>query len=487
MENNLYINEEYEIRKNKLKELRGKFVPYADNFKRTVTLSDAYKLVEGDEASICGRILVKRTFGKFMFMKLADLTGSFQVSFSLNDIGEEDYKLLKSHIEIGDFIGVHGSIYRTKTGELTLKVFKYKFLSKALRSLPEKFHGLSNIETRYRQRYLDLISNENVRDVFIKRSKTIQYIRNFLNENDFFEIETPVLQTVASGAAARPFITKHNALDVELYMRIAPELYLKQAIAGGFDRVFEIGKNFRNEGMDASHLQEFTMLEWYVAYWDYKDNINFTRKLFLGLLDEVYGGKIIEFDGNQIDFGAEWQSLDYCDAINNLIGSNILDYTNLNDLKTVIAKNKLLSEADLDKSLSVPSLIDLLYKQRIRPNIIQPTILYNYPACLIPLARRNDKDNRLLDMFQLVVSGWEIVKAYSELVDPETQRENFVEQAKNKNNGDDEAFEVDNDFLLAMEHGMPPMSGLGMGIDRLVAMLCNQPTLRDVVLFPMMR
>lgn len=270
-------------------------------------------------------------------------------------------------------------------------------------------------------------------------------------------------------------------------MRIAPELYLKQAISGGFDRVFEIGKNFRNEGMDASHLQEFTMLEWYAAYWDYNDNISFTRKLLIGLLDEVYGSRTIEFEGHTIDFDSEWERMDYCQEINNLIQCNILDFTELDALKRIIQKYDLLNQNDLDKASSIPVLIDLLYKKKIRPYIIQPTIIFNYPACLIPLARRSDKDSRIIDMFQLVVCGWELVKAYSELVDPERQRDNFIEQAKNKSNGDEEAFEVDNNFLLAMEHGMPPMSGLGIGIDRLVALLCNQPTLRDVVLFPIMR
>lgn len=485
--NKIETNEYYAFREGKLSELRKNMIPYADKFERNCKLVDACKLDENESAALCGRIVFKRVFGKFMFMKLWDISGVFQVSFNYNDLGSESYSLLKTHVEVGDFIGAEGTIYRTKTGELTLKAESYKFLSKALRPLPEKFHGLNNIDTRYRQRYLDLIANEETRDVFVKRSKTIQFIRNFLTDNDFLEIETPILQSVASGAAARPFVTHHNVLDIELYMRIAPELYLKQAVAGGFDRVFEIGKNFRNEGMDASHLQEFTMLEWYAAYWDYNDNIEFTRKLFHELLDTVYGGRVVEFNGHTLDFGAEWEHIDYCKAVSDLIKSNILDYTDLNDLKTVIKKYDLLNDTDLDKSASIPALIDLLYKQRIRPHIIQPTILYNYPACLIPLARRNDDDNRIIDMFQLVVCGWEVVKAYSELVDPETQRANFVEQAKNKNDGDAEAFEVDNDFLLAMEHGMPPMSGLGIGIDRLVAILCNQPTLRDVVLFPMMR
>lgn len=487
MVSDAFVGSEYDVRKQKLNRLRMSGIPYAGKFKRTHTLKEANSLDDGDCVSVCGRITLKRCFGKFMFLKLGDINSSLQVSCSTNEIPADLYQTLKNSVDVADFLGIRGEVYHTKTGELTVRVLEYKLLSKALRTLPEKYHGLNDVNLRYRQRYLDLIMNSESRNVFLKRSQTIQFIRSFLYDNNFIEIETPILQSVASGAAARPFVTKHNALSMDLFLRIAPELYLKQAIAGGFDRVFEIGKNFRNEGMDASHLQEFTMLEWYAAYWDYNDNIEFTRKLLLGLLDTVYGSRQVECDGHVLNFDIEWPKVDYCAEISNLVKSNILDYVSLNDLKTDIKRYDLLSEEDVSKSLSVPALIDLLYKQRIRPHIIQPTILYNYPACLIPLARRNDHDDRTIDMFQLVVNGWEIVKAYSELIDPEIQRSNFIEQEKNKNNGDEESFEVDNDFLLAMEHGMPPISGLGIGIDRLVALLCNQATLRDVVLFPTMK
>lgn len=477
----------FEVRKSKLLELKDVIIPYADRFERSCKLIDAKKYKETDKLSLCGRVLYKRDFGKLIFIKLWDASGDFQVSFAINEYDDDKYNILKKHVKVGDFIGADGKLYRTKTGELTLKAESYLVLSKTLRAMPEKYHGLKNVNKRYRKRYLDIITNSEVRDVFIKRSKTIQYIREFLTENEFLEVETPILQPVASGAAARPFIAHHNALDMDLYMRIAPELYLKQVIAAGFDKVFEIGKSFRNEGMDSNHLQEFTMIEWYASYWNYEDNIVFIQKLLRSILDKVYGNRIVEFIGHTLDFGAEWERIDFCKAINNLIKSNILDYDNLGDLKAVVKKYDLLCEADINKSASIPALIDLLYKQRIRPHIIQPSILYNYPACLIPLARRNDIDNRVIDMFQIVICGWEIVKAYSELIDPVRQRLNFIEQAKNKIEGDDEAFEVDNDFLAAMEHGMPPMSGVGIGIDRLVAILCNQSSLRDVVLFPTMR
>ena len=286
---------------------------------------------------------------------------------------------------------------------------------------------------------------------------------------------------------ARPFITKHNTLDKDFYLRIAPELYLKQVVAGGFDRVFEIGKNFRNEGMDASHLQEFTMLEWYAAYWDFEDNIKFSEGLIKGLVQSVTGGTKIKFGDDEIEFGGDWMRIDYTKAMSDLLGEDVLSFTETAELKRAIESKNLLEKADLDKCKSVPSLIDMLFKRRLRPSIIQPTVLYNYPACLIPLARRNDENSNIIDMFQVVVSGWELMKAYSELVDPIIQREAFYEQLRNRNAGDDEAMDIDEAFVTAMEHGMPPMSGLGMGIDRLVAIICNQPTLRDVILFPLVK
>ncbi len=481
-------NTERSVRREKLLGVyeSGK-IPYAAKFERTHTLAQAAKLGEGDKTSVCGRIVSKRSFGKFMFMNIQDVSTKLQISLSLGDLGDEAYKFVKNNIDIADFIGVSGEMYLTKTGELTVKCFSAELLSKSLRPLPEKWHGLEDTDLRYRQRYLDLIVNEEVRDVFIKRSKIISYIRRYLEDNGFTEVETPQLQSVASGAVARPFITKHNTLDKDFYLRIAPELYLKQVVAGGFDRVFEIGKNFRNEGMDASHLQEFTMLEWYAAYWDFEDNIKFSEALIKGLVQEVTGDTRITFGEDEIDFGGEWKRIDYTAAMSELIGEDVLKFTDTAEFKKALEGKNLLEKADIDKCHSVPSLIDMLFKRRLRPSIVQPTVLYNYPACLIPLARRSDENSQIIDMFQVVVSGWELMKAYSELVDPIIQKEAFIEQMRNRSAGDDEAMEIDEAFVTAMEHGFPPMSGLGLGIDRLVAILCNQPTLRDVILFPQVK
>ncbi|MCL2740906.1 MAG: lysine--tRNA ligase [Oscillospiraceae bacterium] len=491
MENNgeaaASVGTELQARTEKLNAMRGTAVPYADRFERTHRLSEAAGLGEGESASICGRIVFKRDFGKFMFMKLQDIEGTFQISVAVNELGAEGYAAVKDTVDIADFVGATGTAYVTRTGERTLRVTELKFLSKSLRPLPEKFHGMQDADLRYRQRYLDLVSNPGARRVFLARSRALSLIRGFLGRNGFMEVETPILQDIASGAAARPFVTRHNAMGKDFFLRIAPELYLKQAIAGGFDRIFEIGKCFRNEGLDASHLQEFTMLEWYAAYWDYRDNLRLTRGLLSELVPAICGSSAIEVDGHLVDFGGDWAEMDYCERLSGLIGDDILLYGDCGELRRRIAMRGVIAEEDMAKAGSVPALIDALYKKAVRPGVIQPTVITNYPACLLPLARRGDKDPRTIDMFQLVACGWELVKAYSELVDPMTQREAFAEQAANKAMGDDESFEPDESFLLAMEHGMPPISGLGLGIDRLLALLLGQSTLRDVVLFPQTR
>lgn len=477
---------EYKFRMEKAALLKQRGEGYASKYTRSHTLLEASALPEGSQTSVCGRVIVKRSFGKFMFLFLMDLEGSLQLSFNQADLGHELYSRL-GEVDIADFIGASGTLYRTRTGELTVRVQEFTLLSKALRPLPEKFHGVQDTEIKYRQRYLDLIATPHTRDVFLKRSKTVSFIRHFLDVNGFLEVETPILQPVASGAAAKPFRTHHNALECELFLRIAPELYLKQAVAGGFDRVYEIGKNFRNEGMDPSHLQEFTMLEWYVAYWDFEDNIHFTKDLLCRLVREVYSSPTKQEPNIAFEFEGEWPRIDYCAAISQLIEADILSFHQVEDLKAVLVEKKLFNLEELETAKSVPALIDITYKRHMRPTLVRPTILYHYPACLIPLARRNDDDPRTIDMFQIVVRGWELVKGYSELVDPQIQQATFEEQAKNRNHGDDESFEGDSDFLLAMEHGMPPMSGVGIGIDRLVAIFCNEPSLRDVVLFPLMK
>ncbi len=461
-------------------------IAYKDKFDRTHTIAEARQLNDGDKCRVCGRVTGRRGFGKLMFLDLYDVYGKIQLELTLNNLGEEKFTEIKKYLDQGDFVGVDGEICHTKVGELTVRAFDFVILTKALRPLPEKFHGVKDDDIRYRQRYLDCISNESTRETLKTRLKAIKFIRDFMDSHGFVEVETPILQGVASGAAAKPFITKHNALNKDFYLRIAPELALKEIIACGFDRVYEIGKNFRNEGMDPSHLQEFTVIEWYAAYWNYEDNIKFSTDLFQGLVQHIKGSLKFEYQGVELDFG-NIRHINYCEELSKLIGSNILDFTDMGNLKSVIKSKHLVDENELESAKSLPATIDLLFKKALRNSLIQPCIVYNYPACLVPLARRNDKDPRVIDMFQFVVNGWEMDKAYSELVDPITQREAFEEQARNRANGDEESFGVDEDFLLAMEHGMPPISGLGIGIDRLIALLTNQETLRDVIFFPMVK
>lgn len=477
----------YLYRKKQIEEICMNNNVYADKFERSHTLDEVSKLNEGEEVRICGRILFKRNFGKLIFMKIGDLKGSFQISFCINDFSPSEFMSVRNVIRVADFIGVKGDLYKTQKGEKTLRVKRYKILSMAIRALPEKYHGIRNKNLKYRKRYLDIITNNDSKYIFVKRCEVLKFIRNYFANLNFFEVESPILQNVASGAAAKPFKTRYNSLNKEFYLRIAPELYLKQIIGGGYDRIFEIGKCFRNEGMDAAHLQEFTMLEWYVAYWDYNDNVKCLKRMLTKLLDEVFGEKQFMYNGHTINIANPWIERNYCHEINKLIKGDILSYCDIYELKAVIKKYGHLSKKDLDESKSISALIDKLYKRKILPYIIQPTILYNYPAHLLPLARRNDDDNRIADAFQLVIGGMEIAKGYSELINPQIQEQEFIQQKYNREQGNDEALRSDDDFIVAMEHGMPPISGVGMGIDRLMALLCNCSSLREVILFPPMK
>lgn len=477
--------DEYETRKEKLRKLADQMIVYKDRYEVTEKLENIESLKDETQVKIAGRIISKRSFGKFMFINLYDINGVAQISISKEDL-EEEFNVFKKDIDIGDFIGVKGKIYTTGTGVKTVRVLKGCLLSKAVRPLPEKYHGISDSDIKYRQRYLDIISNDSTRTTFKKRIQILNDIKDYLRLNDFLEIETPILQNVASGANARPFITKHNALDEDFYLRIAPELYLKQVVESGFNRVFELGKNFRNEGMDASHLQEFTMLEWYAAYWDYLKNMNFLEDLLQKLILDVNGSLDVEYQGKVLNFN-NFEIINYTQVISELLNTDILNFQNVEEVKKILRDNQLVNEIDINNIKSVTAGIDLIFKKKIRPYLLQPTILHNYPAYMIPLARRSDKDNRVIDMFQLVVNGWEVSKCYSELINPEIQRKTFEQQIIDKNNGDEESMSIDEDFILAMEHGMPPMSGLGLGIDRVVSLLTNEPTLRDVILFPQMK
>ena len=485
-EENLY--KEVDIRAKKISDLKAMGInPYADKFDCSNTILEARSLPMDTKVSIAGRITFRRAFGKFMFIQLSDIYAKIQVSLSVNEIPEEEYKFFKDYVDIADFVGIEGEIYTTQTGEITVRARKYKLLSKAMLPLPEKFHGLQDIETRYRQRYLDLITNEDTRKVFLGRSKIVSIIRRYLEDNGFIEIESPILQTAVSGASAKPFFTHHNALDLDCNLRIAFETWLKQAVAGGITRVFELGKDFRNEGMDATHLQEFTQVEWYAGYWDYEKNIVFFKNLVQKLLMDTLGTLKINYQGHEIDFGGEWKRINYVEEMNRILGFEFLDIEDLDEFKQKVLDRGLFTKADLDECKSVRTLIDYIYKRKIREEIVEPTILYNYPAVLKTLARRNDKDNRVTDVFQVVVCGAEICNAYSELVDPVIQRETLMQQLKEKANGDEETMDLDESFLKSMEHGMPPMSGLGFGIDRFIMLIYDLPNIRDAVMFPIMK
>ena len=489
MENTQQLSSEIDIRAEKIETLKksGEIV-YKDKFERTHTISEATRLQDGEQTKVCGRIVFRRVMGKFGFMQIRDVCAKIQVSVGVNELDEKQYEFYKKMIDIGDFVGVEGEIYHTQTGEITVKAKSVTLLSKALRPLPEKFHGLVDQEQKYRQRYLDLISNETARQVFVGRSKVLTFLRSFLNQNGFMEVETPILQSAVCGASAKPFLTHHNALNKDCNLRIAPETYLKQVIAGGFDRVYEVAKCFRNEGMDTQHLQEFTMVEWYASYWNFEDNIKFYKKFIQSLLLEIKGTTKITYQGTELDFGKEvWPRVNYVEEMKKILGFDFLECTNRNELVEKVATTGLFPQSEFDGIKTMGGVIDYIYKRKIRVNIIEPTILYNYPAFLIPLARKNDDDSRIIDAFQILCMGNELAKAYSELVDPVIQRRELENQAKAKQDGDDEAMEIDEDFLLAMEHGMPPISGLGFGVDRLMTILFDQESIRDVVLFPMMK
>ena len=485
MEQNL--SNEVDIRREKIAKLweMGE-IPYKAKFERTCTIKEAREKV-GEHVKIAGRIIFKRVMGKFGFIQIRDINAKIQVSVGRNELNEEDYDFYKKMIDIADFVGVEGEVYLTQTGEVTVKCEKITLLSKTLRPLPEKFHGLTDTETRYRQRYLDLIMNEETRKVMLTRSKIESFIRSYLEKNGFIEVETPVLQRNVSGASAKPFFTHHNALDAECNLRIATETWLKMCIGAGFDRVFELGKDFRNEGMDPSHLQEFTQVEWYASYWDFEDNIKFFKNMLPKLLKECLGTTKINYQGQEVEFDCEWPRIDYVAKMREILGFDFLSEDDIDAFKKKVVEKGLFTYADLEECKTIRTLIDYIYKRQIRAKIVNPTILYNYPAVLIPLARRNDKDKRIIDVFQVVAGGAELVKAYSELVDPIVQRKALEQQLEEKAQGDDETMDVDEDFLLAMEHGMPPISGLGFGIDRFVQFIFDLPNIRDTILFPLMK
>ena len=463
--------------------------PHPERYETTHEIGDARKLEdETKSVSIAGRVMSKRKMGKISFIDLSDITGHIQLVIKRDDLGEEEYKKFHEILDIGDFIGVKGDIFTTSSGEKSLQVYSYMFLGKALRPLPEKYHGLTNVEAIYRERHLDLIMNEDTKKKFLLRSKFVRLLRNFLDDHGFIEVETPALQNTASGATAKPFTAHHNSLDQEVYLRISPELTLKKLIIGGFNNVYEVARDFRNEGMDANHLQDFTMVEGYSAYWNYEDNMKFLKEMIIYILSNLYDGDLnVQIGDKKINFGGEWKIVSFRELILKDCGIDIDKFDTAESLLSEIKNQNIKLEADNLEELGRGNLIDQLYKKVSRPAIIEPTYLIKHPIDLSPLARSNDENPNLTDRFQLVVNGQEIINGYSELVDAREQEKRLMEQSKLKAQGDEEAMSIDYEYIRAMEYGMPPISGWGLGVDRFLQFLTNSQNIRDVVLYPLMR
>lgn len=432
--------------------------------------------------TIAGRIVGLRRFGKAAFAVLQDGADRLQVYLKKDVLGEHGYKVCDA-LDLGDWIGVTGTLFRTKTNELTVEVHELTFLSKALRPLPEKWHGLTDVETRYRQRYVDLIANPQVHQIFITRSRIISAIRTFLTAKGFLEVETPMMQPIPGGATAKPFVTHHNALGVDLYLRIAPELYLKRLIVGGFPRVFEINRNFRNEGISTIHNPEFTMLEFYQAYADYNDLIELTEEMLSQIAQQVLGRTRFDYQGREIRFERPWRRWSYMQAI---LEVNRLDAGVLKDRQSALDAARRLNLA-VDENAGLIPILNTIFEETVEPQLIQPTFITDFPTELSPLARRKDSDPTLTDRFELYIAGREIANAFSELNDPLDQRQRFEAQVAQREAGDEEAHYLDEDFLRALEYGMPPTAGEGIGIDRLVMLLTDSASIRDVILFPQLR
>jgi lysyl-tRNA synthetase class 2 len=439
---------------------------------------------EDVEVSVAGRLITLRPMGKALFAHLQDATGKLQIYLRQDIVGETSFKDFEEIVDPGDILGVRGRLFRTNTGELTVEVKEWVLLAKSLHPLPEKWHGLKDVEVRYRQRYLDLIANEHARKVFFLRSRLIGELRRFLDAKGFLEVETPILQPIASGANAKPFITYHNYLEQNLYLRIAPELYLKRLIVGGINRVYELGKNFRNEGVDTTHNPEFTMLEFYCAYWDYRDLMVFTEELFSYLLNQLVGGLKITYQGKELDFTPPFKRYRYFELLEEKTGKD-KDFF----LKNIEGLRRLAKEVGVPKAetLTHAKLIDKVFDLLVEDELWGPCFVIDFPKLLSPLAKTHREDTDLVERFELFVAGKEIANAYTELNDPVEQKERFLEQLKEKEMGDEEAMSMDEDFIRALEYGMPPTAGEGIGIDRLVMLLADVDSIREVILFPALR
>ncbi len=480
-------------RREKLKELRKQGNPFKNHFRPkdfAQEITEKYDGLDKDsleekkiEVTIAGRIMLKRVMGKASFAHIQDTTGKIQIYVARDDLPEGVYNEQFKKWDIGDIVGLSGSLFKTKVGELSIKVSSIELITKSLRPLPEKFHGLADQEIRYRQRYVDLIVNEKSRETFVLRSKIISYIRNFFTDNCFLEVETPMMHVIPGGATARPFVTHHNALDMDLYLRIAPELYLKRLIVGGIDRVFEINRNFRNEGLSTRHNPEFTMIEFYQAYANYDDLMNLTEKLLVGIAKEVIGREKISYQGVSFDFSKKFDRLTVEEAIlkyNSDISSEDINQSNISN---TLKKLKITAKDSWGYGKSLIEIFEATTEEKL----IQPTFITRYPTEVSPLARKNDDDPEITDRFELFIGGREIANGFSELNDAEDQSDRFKKQVEDKDSGDDEAMHYDADYIRALEYGMPPTAGEGIGIDRLVMLFTDAPSIRDVLLFPHMR
>ncbi|UAR94801.1 lysine--tRNA ligase [Staphylococcus pseudintermedius] len=489
------LNDQMQVRRQKLQELRDLGIdPFGEKFERTGTAEtlkaqwDQYakeELAEKETEShtvIAGRIMTKRGKGKAGFAHVQDLSGQIQIYVRKDQVGDAQFGIWNT-ADLGDIVGVEGIMFKTNTGELSVKAKSFKLLSKALRPLPDKHHGLQDIEQRYRQRYLDLITNEESTQTFINRSRILQEMRNYLNEKGFLEVETPMMHQIAGGAAAKPFVTHHNALDATLYMRIAIELHLKRLIVGGLEKVYEIGRVFRNEGVSTRHNPEFTMIELYEAYADYKDIMSLTEELVAHIARRVLGITSVQYGDETINLEPQWRRLHMVDAVKEATGVDFYEVKSDKEAHELAKAHGI----EVDDNMKYGHILNEFFEQKVEETLIQPTFIYGHPIEISPLAKKNPEDPRFTDRFELFIVGREHANAFTELNDPIDQRQRFEAQLVEKEQGNDEAHEMDEDFIEALEYGMPPTGGLGIGIDRLVMLLTNSPSIRDVLLFPYMR
>ena len=484
---NTDLNEMLQIRRQKLKELQdqGKNPFTIEKFNpdyHTTDITDNFEEFEGKEVTLAGRIMSKRGHGKISFMDIQDMKGRIQILSKIDELGEEAYKII-SYLDMGDIVGVEGEVFKTQSGEISIKAKKLTLLSKSLQILPEKWHGLKDPDLRYRQRYVDLIVNPEVKETFLLRNKIIKKIREFLDNLGYLEVETPILGNIAGGANARPFLTHHNALNIDMSLRIANELYLKRLIVGGFDKVYEMGKMFRNEGMDTRHNPEFTNIELYEAYADYNDMMEITENLVAYVAKEVLGTTKVEYQGKVIDFTPPWRRIKMQDAVKEHTGVDF-DKINTDEEAIEVAKEHKL---EIKPGMTRGHVISEMFEEYCEQYLDQPTFIIGHPVEISPLAKRNPDDPRITNRFEAFANCWEIANAFSELNDPIDQRERFEEQLRQKEYGDDEAHPMDEDFLNAIEVGLPPTGGLGIGVDRLIILLTNQASIRDVIFFPTMK